>query len=141
MRPFSDSISLSRGSRTSRKSGCNLAPIHLWVIFQPLLASEQALDIPKESIAKVTAPVLTIHGRKDRNAPYGGRARVGHVAAERCPITIDTAAHMSWVEFSEIVFPSVDLFINGQWLKQAETGKSLELPPSKTGVQSDEERN
>jgi len=66
---------------------------------------------------------------------------VGHVAAERCPIAIDTAAHMSWVEFSKIVFPSVDLFMNGQWLKQAETGKSLELPPSKTGVQSDEERN
>jgi hypothetical protein len=31
--------------------------------------------------------------------------------------------------------------VNGQWSKQAETVKSLELPPSKTGVQSDAELN
>ena len=43
----------------------------------------------------------------------------------------------SWVEFPKIVFPSIDLFLNGQWPKQAETVTSLELPPSKTGVQSD----
>ena len=47
-------------------------PAHLWPHFDPLLASDQALDIPKESVARVTVPVLTIHGRKDRNAPYGG---------------------------------------------------------------------
>jgi pimeloyl-ACP methyl ester carboxylesterase len=38
------------------------------MVGNPLLASDQPLDIPKEAIAKVTAPVLTIHGRKDRNA-------------------------------------------------------------------------
>ena len=47
-------------------------PIHLWPHFDSLLASDQVLDIPKESVAKVTVPVLTIHGTKDRNAPYGG---------------------------------------------------------------------
>jgi hypothetical protein len=56
-------------------------------------------------------------------------------------ITIDAAVHMSWVEFPEIVFPSIDLFLNGQQPKQAETVKSLELPPCKIGVQSDAERN
>ena len=49
--------------------------------------------------------------------------------------------NISWVEFPKIVFPSIDLFLNGQWPKQAETVKSLELPPSKTGVQCDAERN
>jgi proline iminopeptidase len=110
-------------------------PIHLRAHFQPLLASDQALDIPKESIAKVTAPVLTIHGRKDRNAPYGGGREWDMLLPNARLITIDGAAHMSWVEFPETVFPSIDLFLNGQWPEQAEPVKHLELPPSKTGVQ------
>lgn len=110
-------------------------PIHLWAHFQPLLASDQALDMPKESIAKVIAPVLTIHGRKDRNAPYGGGREWDMLLPNARLITIDGAAHMSWIEFPEIVFPSIDLFLNGQWPEHAEPVKSLELPPSKTGVQ------
>ena len=110
-------------------------PIHLWVHFQPLLASDRALDISEESIAKVTAPVLTIHGRKDRNAPYGAGREWDMLLPNARLITIDGAAHMSWVEFPEIVFPSIDLFLNGQWPERAERVKSLELPPGKTGVQ------
>ena len=75
--------------------------------FRPLLASEQALDIPKESIAKVTAPFLRIHGRKDRDAPYGGGREGDMLLPNARLITIDTAAHMSWVKFPEIVFPSM----------------------------------
>jgi pimeloyl-ACP methyl ester carboxylesterase len=92
MRSFSDSISLSSGSRTSRNSACNPAPSHLWAHFQPLLASELVLDIPKESIAKVTAPVLTIHGRKGRNAPYGGGREWDMLLPNARLITIDAAA-------------------------------------------------
>jgi pimeloyl-ACP methyl ester carboxylesterase len=118
---------LCSGSRTSRSSACNPAPIHLWAHFQPLRASEQALDIPKESIAKVTAPVLTIHGREDRNAPYGGGREWNILLPNARLITIDAAVHMSWVEFPEIVFPSIDPFLNGQWPKQAQIVKSLEI--------------
>lgn len=39
-------------------------PTHLWPHFESLVTSDQALDIAKEAIAKVTAPVLTIHGRR-----------------------------------------------------------------------------
>ena len=92
MRSFSDSISLSSGSRTSRNSACNPASSHLWAHFQPLLASELVLDIPKESIAKVTAPVLTIHGRKGRNAPYGGGREWDMLLPNARLITIDAAA-------------------------------------------------
>jgi hypothetical protein len=42
-------------------------------------------------------------------------------------ITIDGAAHMSWIEFPELVFPSIDGFLNGQWPSQAEPVTSLEL--------------
>jgi alpha-beta hydrolase superfamily lysophospholipase len=31
----------------------------------------QKLDLPKEKSAAVNVPVLTMHGTKDRNAPYG----------------------------------------------------------------------
>jgi len=105
-------------------------PIHLWPNFDPLLASDQALDISKESVAKVTVPVLTIHGRKDRNAPYGGGREWDMLLPNARLITIDGAAHMSWIEFPEVVFPSIDLFLNGQWPEQAQPVKSLELPPS-----------
>jgi proline iminopeptidase len=125
-------------ANTSRiPSPCDMEnewPIHLWTHFRPLLASDQALDIPKESIAKVTAPVLTIHGRKDRNAPYGGGREWDMLLPNARLITIDGAAHMSWVEFPEIVFPSIDLFLNGQWPEQAEPVKHLELPGG-AGVQ------
>jgi len=101
-------------------------PVHLWPHFDPLLASDQALDISKESVAKVTVPVLTIHGRKDRNAPYGGGREWDLLLPNARLITIDGAAHMSWVEFPEFVFPSIDLFLNGQWPPQAQPVKSLE---------------
>jgi proline iminopeptidase len=106
-------------------------PINLFAHFEPLLASDQALDIPIESVAKVTVPVLTIHGRKDRNAPYGGGREWDMLLPNARLITIDGAAHMSWVEFPEIVFPSIDLFLNGQWPEQAKRVESLELTPSR----------
>ena len=105
-------------------------PIHLWPHFERLLASDQALDIPKEIIAKVDAPVLTIHGRKDRNAPYGGGLEWDTLLPNARLLTIDRAAHMSWVEFPEVVFPNIDLFLNGDWPEQARPVKKLESPPS-----------
>ena len=37
-----------------------------------LLPSMQSLNLTAEDIAKVQSPVLTIHGTRDRQAPYGG---------------------------------------------------------------------
>jgi pimeloyl-ACP methyl ester carboxylesterase len=59
---------------------------------QPQKTADLALDIPKESIAKVTAPVLTIHGRKGRNAPYGGGREWDMLLPNARLITIDAAA-------------------------------------------------
>lgn len=103
-------------------------PIHLWPHFGPLLASDRALDIAQQAIMKVSVPVLTIHGRKDRNVPYGGGREWDMLLPNARLITIDDAAHMSWVEFPEIVFPSIELFLNGQWPERAQPVKSLELP-------------
>jgi len=95
-------------------------PVHLWPHFQALMPTDVALDVPNESIAKVTMPVLTIHGRKDRNAPYGGGREWDTLLPDARLITIDGAAHMSWVEFPEIVFLSIDAFLKGQWPEKAE---------------------
>jgi pimeloyl-ACP methyl ester carboxylesterase len=46
-------------------------PSHLYPHFEASIKSIQALDFPAEKIAAISAPVLTIHGTKDRNAPYG----------------------------------------------------------------------
>ena len=104
-------------------SPCNMKnewPVHLWPHFQALMPTDVALDVSNESIAKVTVPVLTIHGRKDRNAPYGGGREWDTLLPDARLITIDGAAHMSWVEFPEIVFPSIDTFLKGQWPEKAE---------------------
>lgn len=98
-------------------------PTHLEHHFAPLVASDQALDIPKESIARVSVPVLTIHGTRDRNAPYGGGREWDMLLPNARLLTIQGAAHMSWIDFPEIVFPSIDRFLNGQWPENAEVVK------------------
>jgi proline iminopeptidase len=103
-------------------------PTRLQAHFEALLPTDEGLDILKESIAKVTVPVLTIHGTKDRNAPYGGGREWDMLLPNARLITIPGAAHMSWVEFLEVVFPSIDTFLNGQWPEKAERVTSLDLP-------------
>jgi len=103
-------------------------PIHLWPHFEVFLPSDKATVIPNESMRKLTMPVLTFHGRKDRNAPYGGGREWDMLLPNARLITIDGAAHMSWIEFPEIVFPNIDLFLNGQWPDRAEKVKTLDLP-------------
>jgi proline iminopeptidase len=106
-------------------------PTKLFAHFQALLASDQALDIPTESIAKVSAPVLTIHGTKDRNAPYGGGREWDMLLPNARLVTVTGAAHMSWIDFPETVFTAADVFLNGDWPAGAEQVKSLERTASR----------
>jgi pimeloyl-[acyl-carrier protein] methyl ester esterase len=61
----------------------------------------------------VSAEVLTIHGRKDRSAPYGG----GKDWAERLPqarlLTIDNGGHAPWIEAPDTVFEAIESFLRG----------------------------
>jgi proline iminopeptidase len=102
-------------------------PSHLWPHFEALLASDKSTDIPKESVAKLTVAVLTIHGRKDRNAAYGGGREWNLLLPNARLITIEGAAHMSWLEFPDIVFPSIEAFLSGQWPDKAEKVRTLNL--------------
>jgi len=74
---------------------------------------KSALKLTEEEIAKATAPVLAIHGRKDRSSSYGG----GRDWALRLPnarlVTIDHAAHVPWIEDPATVFGAIETFLGG----------------------------
>jgi proline iminopeptidase len=111
---------------------CEIAkeyPINLLKHFEASFASVQKLDISKEKIAAIKVPVLTIHGTKDRNAPYGAGREWALTLPNARLLTIKDGAHQSFDEFPEIVVPAVRKFLAGAWPEGAEQVKALN-PPS-----------
>jgi pimeloyl-ACP methyl ester carboxylesterase len=114
-----------------RPSKCimpNEWPVHLNPHIEASLSSIQQMDIPRDKIAALRVPVLTIHGTQDRNAPYGGGREWSMTFSEARLVTISGAAHMSWVDAPEVVFSSIDTFFNGRWPPEAEKIMQLDLP-------------
>ena len=95
-------------------------PANLQKHFEYSFASVQKLDIPREKVTQVTIPVLTIHGTKDRNAPYGAGREWAMMLPNARLLTIAGAAHQSFQEFPEIVFSAIRTFLSGTWPKAAE---------------------
>jgi len=87
---------------------------------EDLLPSIRALVLTPEDFAKADMPVLTIHGTKDRSAPYGG----GRDWAARLPqgrlLTVHNAAHAPWIEAPSLVFDAIKLFLDGRWPEGAQ---------------------
>ena len=77
-----------------------------------LSPSIDRLRLTPEDLAKVKAPVLTIHGTKDRSAPYGG----GKDWAARLPnarlVSVENAGHAPWIEAPDVVFASIGTFLD-----------------------------
>lgn len=90
-----------------------------------VLPSIRTLDFRAHALAGVGAPVLTVHGRKDRSAPYGG----GRDWASRLPnarlVTVEDAGHAPWIEAPQEVFGSIREFLDGQW---PEAARKVESP-------------
>lgn len=104
-------------------------PVHLWRhLYWHFVESVQKLDLPRERVAQVTAPVLTIHGTRDRNAPYGGGREWIYLLPNARLLTIEGAAHQAFAERPEIVFPAIEEFLEGRW------------PPASTDVTTDPRR-
>jgi pimeloyl-ACP methyl ester carboxylesterase len=84
------------------------------------VGSVQRLDVPWETFQRVTVPVLTVHGTKDRNAPYGG----GREWATRLPnarlLTVPGAAHLPWIDQPAQVLGAIETFLSGAWPISAE---------------------
>ena len=95
-------------------------------------ASIQRLAISKEEVSKVSVPVLTIHGTKDRNAPYGGGREWDLMLPNARLLTITGAAHFPWIDAPEIVFPAIDIFLRGKWPTGAEKVRKFAVVDGQT---------
>jgi len=90
-----------------------------------ILPSIQRLGLSAEDVAKVTAPVLTIHGTKDRSAPYGGGREWACLLSDARLVTIENAGHAPWIEAPEMVFGSIRAFLDGAWPAVAQEVESV----------------
>jgi pimeloyl-ACP methyl ester carboxylesterase len=85
------------------------------------------LNLTAEEIAGVAVPVLTVHGMKDRSAPYGGGREWALLLPEARLVTVRNGAHAPWIEAPEQVFGAIETFLNGAWPEGAEAVGSLEI--------------
>lgn len=101
---------------------------YLTTIIQP---SIQRLGLKSEDVSKVTMPVLTIHGREDRSAPYGGGREWALWLPNAHLVTVDDAGHAPWIEAPELVFGAIQTFLDGKWPESAEKVTTLDSEASK----------
>jgi pimeloyl-ACP methyl ester carboxylesterase len=84
------------------------------------VGSVQKMKVPKEQVAaKVKHPVLTIHGTKDRNAPYGAGREWALILPNARLISVAGAAHAVFVD-EPAVLTYIDEFLRGRWPAKAE---------------------
>ena len=76
-----------------------------------LLMSGPTISLTKEDVAAITAPVLVIHGTKDRNAPYQGGVTWSRSLAHAKLVTVEGAAHGVLWEENEKVMGAIREFI------------------------------
>jgi pimeloyl-ACP methyl ester carboxylesterase len=66
-------------------------------------------------LARVTCPVLVVHGTADRSAPFaGGRAWASRLPDARL-LALDGIAHASWIERRDAVLDAIATFLDGAW--------------------------
>ena len=90
-----------------------------------ILPSIQQRKLTPEDFAKAQAPVLTIHGTKDRSAPYGGGREWALELPNARLLSVKDAGHGPWIESPEPVLGSIEAFLNGAWPDTAETVTAL----------------
>ncbi len=82
--------------------------------------SVQKLDVPRDRVAQLQQPVLTIHGTKDRNAPYGAGRDWAYLLPNARLLTVQDAAHQAFAERPDTIRPAVAQFLQGGWPAAAE---------------------
>jgi pimeloyl-ACP methyl ester carboxylesterase len=90
-------------------------------LVQTLLPSIKALNLTDDQLRSVDHPVLVVHGRKDRSAPYGGGRDWARALGNARLLTIDNAAHGPWIEAPDLVFGAIETFLEGEWPQTVET--------------------
>jgi proline iminopeptidase len=77
-----------------------------------IIPSIQPLSLAPEALAKVALPVLTIHGTKDRSAPYGGGLDWVSLLPNARLLTVDGAGHGPWIEAHQTAFEAIGQFLH-----------------------------
>jgi proline iminopeptidase len=75
-----------------------------------VIPSMQALALQAADFAQLTAPVLLVHGRRDRSAPLGGALDWLTLLPNASVLVTDTA-HAPWIERPAQFFPAVEAFL------------------------------
>jgi len=76
------------------------------------IASISKLRFDRENLRRLTMPVLTVHGTRDRNAPYGGGREWASILPNARLVTIIGAAHAAILERPDMVLPAIRAFLN-----------------------------
>jgi proline iminopeptidase len=91
-----------------------------------LLPSIQGLELTPEEVAKAQAPILTLHGTKDRSAPYGGGREWALMLPNARLVSVVDAGHAPWIEAPELVLGAIETFLNGAWPEESRKVASLD---------------
>jgi proline iminopeptidase len=83
-------------------------------------ASVQKVTIDRNAMRRFQTPVLTIHGDKDRNAPYGAGREWAFALGNARLLTVPGTAHAVFAERPDIVEPAIRTFLGGDWPAGAE---------------------
>ena len=83
--------------------------------------SIQSVRLTAEDLAGVKSPVLTVHGRKDRSASYGGGRDWASMLPNARLLTVEGAAHAPWIEAPEQVLGPIQTFLDGEWPDAAQS--------------------
>lgn len=87
---------------------------------QHIYPSLRRLTLTAQDLAPVTAPILIVHGRRDRSAPYGGGRDWARLLPNARLVTVENGGHAPWIEAPNEVFPSINTFLDGEWPEAAE---------------------
>ncbi len=89
---------------------------HLRLHFQESGMTHQT---PRDAVRRLSTPVLTVHGTRDRNAPYGAGRDWSYLLPQGRLLTVEGAGHHVFGEAPGIVMPAVKQFLDGNWPKDA----------------------
>jgi len=89
-------------------------------LMQTIMPSIARANPTAAALAEVKTPVLTIHGTKDRSAPYGGGREWALELGNARLLSVKDGCHAPWIESPELVFRSIETFLSGAWPDEAE---------------------
>jgi proline iminopeptidase len=85
------------------------------VFTQFIMPSIGRLKLTPHDFADVSTPALVVHGTKDRSGAYGGGIDWARTLPNARLLTVAGACHAPWIEAPDLVYGSIDTFLNGEW--------------------------